>query len=95
MATHSSVYAGKSYGQKSRVGYSPGVTKSRTRLSTPTHTHIQLMVLFVIWCLPPFKLLNIDQNSSSFTIGFALLVNIVSNRALEKKHKGLKALNSP
>ena len=36
MATHSSVLPGESHGQRSLAGYSPRVTKSRTRLSNYT-----------------------------------------------------------
>ena len=37
MATHSSILAGKSHGQRSLAGFR-GVIKSQTRLSTQAHT---------------------------------------------------------
>ena len=38
MATHSNILPGKSLGQRSLVGYIPGVTKSQTRLSRHART---------------------------------------------------------
>ena len=45
MATHSSILAGKSRGQRSLAGFSPGgrkVSDTTKQLSTHTHTHTLL-----------------------------------------------------
>ena len=54
MATHSSILAGKSHGQRSLAGFSPGgrkVSDTTKQLSMHTHTHTHTSKKYM-WMLP-------------------------------------------
>ena len=73
MATHSSILAGESHGQRSLMSYSPRVAKRRTRrkrLSTP------MCIIFYIY-------------SRKEQLGFYLLTPLSANRSRSFEYKYL------
>ena len=70
MATHSSILAGKSHGQKSLVGYIVHrVTKSQTRIKQfNTHIHVYIHTLFHYGLLK-----DIEYSSLCYTTGLYCL----------------------
>ena len=82
MATHSSILAlpGKSHGQKNLEGYSPGVTKNQTHLSTPHHSifhYINIcIVCYITFCLSSYVSVSIGTVSTFWLLSVMLWTSI-------------------